>query len=184
MLLAFLMSALFIVGCAKNKDQADVGTGDAPATDVGGTGDFGAGGPSSAAPGDGSGVSSEDLDEEARRLEGALHPVFFAFDKFDLTQESRDTLTANARLLRDNPSFNVWIEGHCDERGTNEYNLALGDRRARAARDFLVAAGVGAGRMTVISYGEERPFAQGHDESAWSQNRRAGFKVKGRGIGG
>ena len=120
----------------------------------------------------------------ARKLEGDLRPVFFGFDKYDLSQESRDTLTANARLLRDSPAFNIWIEGHCDERGTNEYNLALGDRRARAARDFLVAAGVAANRMTVISYGEEHPFAMGHDESAWSQNRRAHFKVKGRGIGG
>ena len=184
MMLAVVVSALVLAGCAKNKNQGEVGTGSAPATDVSGSGDFGDTGASSANAGDGSAVSSEELDEAARKLEADLGPVFFAFDKYELSQESRDTLTANARLLRDSPAFNIWIEGHCDERGTNEYNLALGDRRARAARDFLVAAGVAANRMTVISYGEERPFAMGHDESAWSQNRRAHFKVKGRGIGG
>jgi peptidoglycan-associated lipoprotein len=184
MMLAVLACAVVLAGCGNKNKPEDVTSGGAPATDVQGSGNFGDQGPSSANAGDGSAISAEELDENARRLESQLRPVFFAFDKYDLTQESRDTLTANAKLLRDNPEFNLWIEGHCDERGTNEYNLALGDRRARAARDFLVAAGVASNRMTVISYGEERPFALGHDESSWSQNRRAHFKVKGRGIGG
>ena len=184
MIPVLLMGVFALVGCGNKKPTGVVSTGEAPATPVSGTDGFGSTGPTSANPGDNAGVPGEDVDEAGRRLEGELHPVFFSFDKYELSQESRDTLTANARLLRDSPQFNIWIEGHCDERGTNEYNLALGDRRARASRDFLVAAGVAASRMTVISYGEERPFANGHDESAWSQNRRAHFKVKGRGISG
>lgn len=118
-----------------------------------------------------------DIESDTARLERELNPVFFQFDKYDLSQESRDTLTRNAQALRDTPGFNVVVEGHCDERGTNEYNLALGDRRARAARDFLVSSGIPASRFTIVSYGEERPFAYGHDESSWSQNRRAHFRV-------
>ena len=124
-------------------------------------------------------TNNSDLGEEtpAQKLEKRLSPVFFQFDKYDLSQESRDTLTRNAQALRDAQGFNVIVEGHCDERGTNEYNLALGDRRARAARDFLVSSGIPASRFTIVSYGEERPFAYGHDESSWSQNRRVHFRV-------
>lgn len=178
-----LAGALMLAGCAKKGPETGVGNEAAPATAV--DAETGFGGDARSANPDGTGaVSDETLSEEAARLERALRPVFFAFDRYDLTQESRDTLTANARLLRDNPKFDIWLEGHCDERGTNEYNLALGDRRARAAREFLVAAGVSSSRMTVISYGEEKPFASGHDEASWAQNRRAHFKVKGQGIGG
>ena len=81
-------------------------------------------------------------------------------------------------MLRDHPNVNVTIEGHCDERGTVEYNQALGEKRALAARDYLVAAGIAAARLDVISYGKERPFATGHDESSWQQNRRANFAVR------
>lgn len=104
-----------------------------------------------------------------------LGDVFFAFDKYDLTAESRATLSKNADALKADGSVRILIEGHCDERGTNEYNLGLGERRAKAAKDYLVSLGVDAGRIDTISYGEERPFAQGHDETAWSQNRRGHF---------
>jgi len=124
------------------------------------------------------GTDDETVVGSAAWLESRLQPVYFAFDRYDLTQASRDTLTANARLLREWPTHSVIIQGHCDERGTNEYNLALGDRRARASRDFLIAAGIDAGRMSLVSYGEEQPAVVGHDESAWSMNRRAEFKVK------
>jgi peptidoglycan-associated lipoprotein len=101
--------------------------------------------------------------------------AFFDYDKSDLRDDARAALDADGKLLRDNANARVTIEGHCDERGTPEYNLALGERRAAAARDYLVAAGIDAGRVEIISYGEERPFATGSDESAWAQNRRAHF---------
>ena len=101
--------------------------------------------------------------------------VYYDYDSYALNTDGRAALDANARLMRDNGSASVTIEGHCDERGTTEYNLALGERRAAAARDYLVAAGIDGGRMDIISYGEERPFATGSDEASWAQNRRAHF---------
>ncbi len=99
--------------------------------------------------------------------------VYFGTDEFALDQASRATLAAQARWMLANPSVRGSIEGHADERGTREYNLALGERRANGARDFLVANGVPVARLTVISWGKERPAAVGSDESAWAQNRRA-----------
>ena len=99
--------------------------------------------------------------------------VHFATDSSDVDQEAQQILAKQAIWLRKYPNVRVTIEGHCDERGTREYNLALGDRRANSAKTFLVNAGVPAGRITVISYGKERPVATGSDESAWAQNRRA-----------
>ena len=99
--------------------------------------------------------------------------VYFGTDKSDLDSPSRATLAAQARWMLANPSVKGSIEGHADERGTREYNLALGERRANAAKDFLIANGVPAGRLTTISWGKERPAAVGSDESAWAQNRRA-----------
>jgi len=102
-----------------------------------------------------------------------FRPVFFDFDSYTLREDARTALDANAKVMRDNPSIVVTIEGHADERGTAEYNLALGERRAQAARDYLTAAGIPIARIQIISYGKERPFDPGHDESAWAQNRRA-----------
>jgi len=99
--------------------------------------------------------------------------VYFGTDEFALDAASRATLTAQARWMLANPSVRGSIEGHADERGTREYNLALGERRANSAKDFLVANGVPVARLTVISWGKERPAAVGSDESAWAQNRRA-----------
>jgi len=104
-----------------------------------------------------------------------IQPVFFAYDKFDLSEQAMATLESNARIMNEHPTVSYLVEGHCDERGTVEYNLALGEKRAKAARDYLVSLGVAAARLRVTSYGEEKPFATGHDESAWSQNRRAHF---------
>jgi peptidoglycan-associated lipoprotein len=104
-----------------------------------------------------------------------LQPAFFDYDSDALRDDARAALDRDAKLLRDNASLKIVIEGHCDERGTAEYNQALGERRAQAARDYLVQAGIDSGRMRIISYGKERPFVDGHDESAWSQNRRAHF---------
>ena len=99
--------------------------------------------------------------------------VFFAFDKYNLTPEARRTLERQAAWLQRFPSVTATIEGHCDERGTREYNLALGERRANAAKAYLVALGVDANRLSTISYGKERPEALGSNEAAWAQNRRA-----------
>ena len=99
--------------------------------------------------------------------------VFFALDSYSLDAEDRRTLDAQADWLRRNPNVPVTIEGHADERGTREYNLALGDRRANAARDYLQSRGVEPSRMQTISYGKERPAVEGSNEAAWAQNRRA-----------
>ena len=99
--------------------------------------------------------------------------VYFGTDQYALDEASKATLAAQARWMLANSSVRGSIEGHADERGTREYNLALGERRANSAKDYLIANGVPAGRLTVISWGKERPAAQGSDESAWAQNRRA-----------
>ncbi|WP_416899081.1 MAG: peptidoglycan-associated lipoprotein Pal [Minwuia sp.] len=99
--------------------------------------------------------------------------VFFATDRHDLDGDARNTLRRQAAYMAENPAISVVIEGHADERGTREYNLGLGDRRANAARDYLVSLGVQPNRVTTISYGKERPVALGHNEAAWSQNRRS-----------
>jgi peptidoglycan-associated lipoprotein len=109
-----------------------------------------------------------------------LGDVFFDYDKSELRSDARATLTENGKQMVAQSGATVTIEGHCDERGTVDYNLALGERRARAAKDFLVSYGVDGSRIETISYGENRPFAMGHDESAWSQNRRAHFVVENR----
>jgi peptidoglycan-associated lipoprotein len=104
-----------------------------------------------------------------------LQPVFFDFDKFELSSLARETLNANGRILKELAARSITIEGHCDERGTAQYNLALGEKRARSAKEYLADLGVDPGRIEVVSYGKERPFEQGHSESAWAQNRRAHF---------
>jgi peptidoglycan-associated lipoprotein len=104
--------------------------------------------------------------------------AFFDFDAYTLRDDARAALDKDAKLLRDHADVNATIEGHCDERGTVEYNQALGEKRANAARDYLVNAGVPTARLQTVSYGKERPFADGHDESAWAQNRRAHFTVR------
>lgn len=109
-----------------------------------------------------------------------LETVFFAFDSFSLSNEGRTALKQDAQWLTENPSATIQIEGHCDERGTTEYNLALGERRANAAKDYLQKLGVDAARISVISYGEERAMESGHDESAWAKNRRASFVILSR----
>ena len=99
--------------------------------------------------------------------------VFFDYDRYELKPEARAQLEKQAAWLRNFPQVTVTIEGHCDERGTREYNLALGERRADSARNYLIALGVDANRIRVISYGKERPAMVGSDETAWAQNRRA-----------
>jgi peptidoglycan-associated lipoprotein len=104
-----------------------------------------------------------------------LKDVFFEFDRYDLSADARSVLRANADWLKSNPAVRVEIEGHCDERGTNEYNLALGAKRAQAAREYLATLGVAAERLSTISYGEEIPVCKEASEACWKQNRRARF---------
>jgi peptidoglycan-associated lipoprotein len=153
-----------LAGCSKKK-PADLPppppTSTAPAdTGAGtGTGTVGTG----AVPG-----SRADLIAQA-----GTDTVHFATDSSDVDSEAQGILSRQAAWMQKNPNVRVTVEGHCDERGTREYNLALGDRRANSAKAYLVSQGVPAGRITVISYGKERPVATGSDESAWAENRRA-----------
>ena len=105
----------------------------------------------------------------------ATSTVYFAFDDYTLSGETQDQLAALANYLKQNSGAVVQVEGHCDERGSIEYNLALGQRRAASVKDYLVQMGVDSARVTTISYGEERPADEGHNEESWSKNRRAEF---------
>ena len=122
--------------------------------------------------------SSASLDEINRN--SPLRPVFFDLDSSELNDEARRTLDANASALRQNATWVVTIEGHCDERGTAEYNQALGERRALSARAYLVSLGLPSDRIRTVSYGKEFPFDPGHDESAFAKNRRAHFVITAR----
>lgn len=104
-----------------------------------------------------------------------VQPIYFDYDSFDLRPDALETLRANADVLKQSPGNYVQIEGHCDERGTVEYNLALGDKRAQIAREQLIRLGVSGDRIVTITYGEEDPADFGHDESAWARNRRCEF---------
>ena len=106
-----------------------------------------------------------------------FQPVFYALDSSELDQAGQQVLNANAEVLRKYPTWIITIEGQCDERGTAEYNLALGERRALAAKTYLVSLGIPTERLRTVSYGKEFPFDPGHDEAAWSKNRRAHFVV-------
>jgi peptidoglycan-associated lipoprotein len=149
-----LMAALVLVAAC---DTTGSNEGDAGAGGAGGAGRMGA-----AKPG-----TQEDL------VVNVGDRVFYAFDKSDLTPEARATLDRQAAWLKKYASIRVTVEGHCDERGTREYNLALGERRAMAAKNYLVAAGITADRLKTVSYGKERPAVLGSNETAWAQNRRA-----------
>lgn len=120
-------------------------------------------------------IGARSLDELNR--ESPLKPVFFALDSADIDDQNRASVAANAELLKKFPTWTVTIEGHTDERGTAEYNLALGERRAVAVRAYLLSLGIAPDRVRTVSYGKEFPFDPGHDEAAWSKNRRAHFVI-------
>jgi peptidoglycan-associated lipoprotein len=109
-----------------------------------------------------------------------LRDIHFDFDRYDIRPADAKILDENAKWMKANPNYLILVEGHCDERGTNEYNLALGERRAKSTMNYLVAQGVNANRFTIISYGEERPLCTEKHEGCWSRNRRAHFLVKAR----
>ena len=122
-----------------------------------------------------------EAEEKARQLAEAqgfeLQPIYFDFDRSSIRDEARAILEKTAAFLKENPGIRIRIEGNCDERGTNEYNLALGERRANSAKLFLVSLGISPDRIRAISYGEERPLALGGGEDAWAKNRRDDFVV-------
>jgi peptidoglycan-associated lipoprotein len=120
-------------------------------------------------------LASGDL--ESINKNSPFKPVFFALDSSDVDAQGQQALNGDAEILKKYPTWTITIEGHCDERGTAEYNLALGERRALAAKTYLVSLGIPAERLRTVSYGKEFPFDPGHDEAAWSKNRRAHFVV-------
>jgi peptidoglycan-associated lipoprotein len=116
-----------------------------------------------------------------KKMEGEKSPlsdIFFAYDQSFLSEEAQSILERNAGWLRSHSEPQILVEGHCDERGSVEYNLALGERRAQSVKDYLINMGIGKDRLYTISYGKERPFAFGHTEEAWAQNRRAHFLLR------
>jgi peptidoglycan-associated lipoprotein len=126
--------------------------------------------PTAGTEGDGSAASGA-----GGAVNQGLQTVYFEFDSYVLSSDARSALTAGAEALKGTSGSKVQIEGHCDERGSNEYNLALGEKRARAVEEFLIGLGVSKDSLSTISYGEERPVAPGSDEDSWSKNRRAEF---------
>ena len=204
-LILLALASVLLTGCPKSPSP---GAGMGPGSGAGGAGSMGAGsgtgsgsGAASGQPAGGSGAQGGQAGAGmaggtagSGRATGtnipalpsptefsatsALRDVHFAFDKYDITPADKSILDANARWLKSHARAQILIEGHCDERGTNEYNLALGERRARAARDYLESAGVSDSRITVVSYGEERPTCSESTEACWTQNRRAHFLVK------
>jgi peptidoglycan-associated lipoprotein len=158
-----------------------MGAGGAGSTGAGGA--AGAGGAGAGAGGAGvagaTGTTIPSLPSPKEFVESAaLRDVYFDFDHYEVRAGDKGTLDENAKWLKSNQSALLLIEGHADERGTNEYNLALGERRAKSTRDYLVSVGIDAGRITVISYGEERPTCTDKAEACWAKNRRAHFLVK------
>ncbi len=152
-----ISAALLLAACSSK--PADTGAGTTGGTTGGST-------TTSTVPGAPAPGSPQDF------VQNVGDRVFFGTDRFDLTQEAQAELQKQATWLKTYPQYRFVIEGHCDERGTREYNLALGERRATAVKNYLVALGIDAGRMQTISYGKERPAVLGDDEAAWAQNRR------------
>ena len=118
-----------------------------------------------------------DVEVDEMNRTGYLKDAFFVYNRYDIRADQRDKLEANAEWLKRHAAVTVSVAGPCDERGTSQYNMALGQQRAQAVKDYLVQLGVDASRIQILSYGNERPFALGHDEAAWAQNRRDHFLV-------
>jgi peptidoglycan-associated lipoprotein len=174
--IACLGAAVLLAACSSDNNGANSGgmggansaygsSGGVGAGGLGGAG--GMGGPGQAAPG-----SEEDL------VQSAGDRIFFSTDQSTVNDDARATLDRQAAWLQKYPQVQVWVAGNCDERGTEEYNLALGQRRANADRDYLVAHGIGASRIQTISYGKDRPIDPGTSEEAWAKNRNAITSVR------
>jgi peptidoglycan-associated lipoprotein len=168
------VSLLTLGACSTKKKETLPATGDKT--------EAGTSGGADGASGSGGAVTAEERTQQGQRdagytEESQLKDVNFDYDKSDIRPDARDTLKKNAEWMKTNPKSKVQIEGHCDERGSNEYNLALGERRANAVKKYISSLGVEADRLYTISYGEELPIDPGHSEDAWGKNRRAHFLV-------
>ncbi|HEY7745352.1 MAG TPA: peptidoglycan-associated lipoprotein Pal, partial [Desulfuromonadales bacterium] len=167
------MTALLAAGCAKKPAPEAVAPTPPPAVEKPVVSEM----PAQPVPGlQEQAVTEMPVAPELATVAG-LQRIQFAYDQHTLSDQAREILAGNASWMQANPGAKVVIEGHCDERGSDEYNLALGERRAQAAQSYLVSLGIDSGRLSTISYGEERPLAPGQAEEAWAQNRRAEFKV-------
>lgn len=157
-LMALVVMSVSLVGCSK---KTDVKPDDGVTSGDVGSGDMG---------------SSGMTDSDSGNAMG-LETIHFPYDSFEIVGENRDILKNNIKIMKDNPSVAIQIEGHCDERGGIQYNLALGEKRANAVKQQILAGGVGGSRVTTISMGKEKPIAMGSGEDAWSKNRRANFSI-------
>lgn len=157
--LIFLGISVFLVGCAKKKEVVVEEV--KPAVEV--------------VPEPEPEVPPPPTPEE---IVAKLQMIHFDFDKYNIRPGDAQILEANSKILKEYPDVNILIEGHCDERGTHEYNLLLGERRANSTKEYLVQLGISSDRISTVSYGKERPIDPGHNEDAWAKNRRAEFKLK------
>ena len=169
-ILAFALPVL-VAACASTTDTTKDSGGSAPASSSSSSAT-----PSGTASGQPSGSSSSTSMQVSMPSQRS---VYYDFDQSDIKTGQRGTIEANAKYLVANPSAKVTVEGNCDERGSREYNLALGQRRAEAVKKIMTVLGAADGRIETISYGEEKPVAMGHDEAAWAKNRRADIKYAG-----
>ena len=183
---SFRLAALtLVVGGALAACRRPVPPGAAPAPDTASTaGTSGAATTPPPAPAGGSSLDDEAARAAAELRNALLAPVYFEFDQSDLSDQTRASLEQKATLMRQRPELAVRILGHTDNRGSDEYNLALGQRRAAVVKRYLMERGIAESRMELVSYGEERPASEGEDESARSQNRRAEFEITAGGDAG
>ena len=165
---AAAVAALAVVGCATTETSSSAGSS--------GTGSEFRDDPLGSE--DSRGVTGSDVGESALGSVSALAPVYFEYDRFEIREDAKSALASNAKAIQENSGWGViTIEGHCDERGSEEYNIALGELRARAVKKYLSDLGVSSGRLDVVSFGEAKPAVMGHDESAWRYNRRSEFSA-------
>ena len=184
-LIALAAVAFFVAACETASQTSTDSAGEtssstassSASTTSSSSGSSGSSGSSSSSSSSSSAASSSSAPDPRASAEEALakigNTVYFGYDSSALSDDAQATLSRQAGFLKGNPALTVTIEGHCDERGTREYNLALGERRAAATRDYLLAQGINPARIRVISYGKERPVASGSNETSWSKNRRA-----------
>jgi peptidoglycan-associated lipoprotein len=174
---AVLLAVFVIAGCSSTTEKPAASSSSAVSSPPASKKQF-----TAATPGDSGSESSLDAlqrgESTATPASSPLKEVYFDFDRYDLRADARETLKANWDWLKANPAAQVQIEGHCDERGTTEYNLALGSKRAQSVKDYLVTLGSAPGRLSTISYGEELPVCTEQNEGCWQKNRRVRFVVQ------